>query len=604
MKHLILSALFSILFLFNLTGQNSETTESFCQIYKQYKEYSLTDTILIKEYIKIAQEKVDSCSDLETAFCLNLFLGTYFNRELEYEKAIAHYYKALNVAKQFDKRKEALIYDRLANVYKIFGNDKLIIECVDNAIDLKREIGDSTGIHRSRLILCKYYRNSGNNLNAFKIAFKALEYGETVNDSGLIATSNNNIGLAYKDIKEYDKSLTYLDESYEIYQNLGNRSGSAVLLNSIGIVYLKKKEYQEALKYFNRSLKIEEELNRKNAIYRMYNNIGLAYSFLGNNDAAIELFNKCINMYSFTDDNIKLANLYNSIGTSYAQKFEIDSAIYYQNLSLELSERNGYEKLHQSSTLALSRLYEELGNIDKAYENMKKYGEMNTKLEEYNEDIHMLSAEFEYIMAKNKKIRQIEAENKILWYTIYFISLSVILLLSIILVRRYYKKYNTSKRSIITLEKKIETLNKNNDQKDKELASKLLQLINHNTEKEYLVNKLNGIKLNVSVKLKSQIQELINEINLKIDKDLWNEFEVRFTNIHSDFYCKLLAQNPSLTQGEKRLCSLLYLNFSPKEISLITKQSYRGILVAKYRLKNKLQLSNSDELTNFLNQLN
>lgn len=605
MKYVITSTVnLVIFFFFNSFGQSSQVLEDYREIYHQFRKYQITDTSLIMSYKADATKKLEASEDIYQKFYLNIFLGTYFDRDLKYDKAISYYYQALKTAKQLSNKKyEALIYDKLTNVYKIFGNDELILQCVHHAVKLKSELGDSVGVNDSRMNLCKYHRNSGNYLSAFEIAFKALEYGETVGDSILIARSNNNIGLAYKDLKEYDKSKVYLSRSMDIYKKLEVKSKYALLLNNMGLICFHKKEYHEALRYFSNALTIEMELNRKGAIYRIYNNIGLVYSFLGNNDAAIELYSKCINAYSNMGDNIKLANLYNSLGTCFAQKFENDSAIHYQILCFNLSEKNSYKKLYLSSSFALSTLYDDLGNIEKSYEYMKKYGEMNQKVEAYNENIHMISAEFEYIMAKNKKISKIEAENRMLWNTIFYILIAIVFLISIYMVRRYYLKYSTTKTSIEHLEKKIETLSQSNDQKNKELAVKLLQLINQNTEKEYLVIKLKQLKSNVGVNSKFQIQELINEINLKIDKDLWGEFEVRFTNIHSDFYSKLLSENPNLTQGEKRLCFLLYLNFSPKEISVITKHSYRSILVAKYRLKNKLQLSKSEELTNYLHQI-
>jgi len=85
------------------------------------------------------------------------------------------------------------------------------------------------------------------------------------------------------------------------------------------------------------------------------------------------------------------------------------------------------------------------------------------------------------------------------------------------------------------------------------------------------------------------------------DEKIWEEFEMRFHNVHNDFYDKLNAVFPGLSINEKRLCSFLRLNMTTKEISSITGQTPKSIEMARTRLRKKLNLTNSEtSLTDFL----
>jgi len=96
------------------------------------------------------------------------------------------------------------------------------------------------------------------------------------------------------------------------------------------------------------------------------------------------------------------------------------------------------------------------------------------------------------------------------------------------------------------------------------------------------------------------IERVIKELESDDSGEVWKEFEVRFQNVHSDFYKNLVQNFPDLTANELRLCAFLKLNLNTKEISSLTNQSVNSIDVARSRLRQKLGLSKEDNLTSFL----
>ena len=84
------------------------------------------------------------------------------------------------------------------------------------------------------------------------------------------------------------------------------------------------------------------------------------------------------------------------------------------------------------------------------------------------------------------------------------------------------------------------------------------------------------------------------------EEDAWTVFQENFDLIHENFFRKLKEQYPALTPTDLKLCTLLRLNYSSKEIAEMMNISIRGVEAARYRLRKKLLLSESDNLVDFM----
>ena len=101
-----------------------------------------------------------------------------------------------------------------------------------------------------------------------------------------------------------------------------------------------------------------------------------------------------------------------------------------------------------------------------------------------------------------------------------------------------------------------------------------------------------------------KMQTMINELKLSQYGDLWEEFESYFLKLNPEYLRRLSKKFPNLTPNDLRLCIFLYLDMRTKDISMITHQSVKSIEVARTRLRNKLNLSNTQTKTSaFLKQI-
>jgi DNA-binding response OmpR family regulator/DNA-binding CsgD family transcriptional regulator len=141
------------------------------------------------------------------------------------------------------------------------------------------------------------------------------------------------------------------------------------------------------------------------------------------------------------------------------------------------------------------------------------------------------------------------------------------------------------------------------DFKTKELSAHALSLANQNEFLLYLIEQFKKLQQICSAPGKRILFDLVESTNNQLKENAWEEFEKQFELVYSDFYTILGKKFPNLTPTERKLCSLLKMNLSSKEIANITFQEPSSVDVARYRLRQKLGLEKEANLTSFLMNL-
>ena len=96
------------------------------------------------------------------------------------------------------------------------------------------------------------------------------------------------------------------------------------------------------------------------------------------------------------------------------------------------------------------------------------------------------------------------------------------------------------------------------------------------------------------------IARMLRHITDNIDNDAyWDIYRENFDLIHKNFFRHLREQYPSLTATDLKFCALLRLNLSTKDIAHFTGLTIRGVEGARYRLRRKLQIKETQSLTEF-----
>lgn len=83
-------------------------------------------------------------------------------------------------------------------------------------------------------------------------------------------------------------------------------------------------------------------------------------------------------------------------------------------------------------------------------------------------------------------------------------------------------------------------------------------------------------------------------------EDYWKEFNLYFNQVDQNFVTAILKKHPALTKNDVRLCTLLRINLSTKEIASLLNISVRGVEKGRYRLKKRLGLGKEEDLGKYV----
>src|SRR4030095_11061051 len=198
------------------------------------------------------------------------------------------------------------------------------------------------------------------------------------------------LGSFYDDIS-VDSGLYYCNKGIAIAEKLDLQLNKAMMMAFMAWPLMKTGNYPEALKVINQGFKIAEDpSNKKKAGYlqkgqtlQMYrlSVIGILYSaleslyvYVGNYEKQIAAAREAIPHLEAAGDIFNLAGLYPDIGDSYLKLNNFDSALFYQQKSLEYYPKLSFEdrKFEGSSYTSIGTIYEKMGNTDLARENYQK----------------------------------------------------------------------------------------------------------------------------------------------------------------------------------------------------------------------------------------
>ena len=135
------------------------------------------------------------------------------------------------------------------------------------------------------------------------------------------------------------------------------------------------------------------------------------------------------------------------------------------------------------------------------------------------------------------------------------------------------------------------------------LVSKMLLLSHHSEFLSETLIKLQDLNKKLgSIEQQDSLIEILNSIKNQVKPKRWEDFQQQYMKSHEDFFTKLNQLHPNLTAGDHRLCAMLRMNLSIKEIAELTMQTSRAIEMARFRLRNKFGLEREDNLTSYLSK--
>jgi phosphate/sulfate permease len=160
------------------------------------------------------------------------------------------------------------------------------------------------------------------------------------------------------------------------------------------------------------------------------------------------------------------------------------------------------------------------------------------------------------------------------------------------------KELKTTNDANLKLEKEI-------DAKEKEQKKIALSIIRKNEILSKLKTEIENLKSKPEETLKfadlNTLKLLIIE-NLSVENER-KSFNKYIRNLNDSFYKNLEIEYPGLSENEKKLCSLLRLKLTSKEIASILNITPKSVEVSRYRLRKKMNIKKNEKLSKMIRKL-
>ncbi len=413
-------------------------------------------------------------------------------------------------------------------------------------------------------------------LQSFGLTDKALE----VLHEALILCSENQLYLveadAYHCIAQiYGKTGLFLQaielaqKTQLLVRQYGKDKDIAKVLQAYAVYLQGISKISESFVCLHEALDICSQRNDEIGMSMCFTTIAYSYGLNKEFEKAHDYFFRALAIEESLRprSDIRLASLLKGIALTYSALKKYDLALEYARKSLLLCNDNNNELIKQYAYVANSSVLNDMGLYKEAFEYYRLYHQ--SALKDRTEQAHT-QVQFLHIYFDTER-KQKEME------------------LATLKAEKLENEINLKKNQIRL--KQNQVLMKQN-----ELTASALQIAQKNTMLMKLDSMLQS-DYSTFEEANDLIQKLREEIRQNIiNEQSWKSFEKQFKRTHHGFNDRLLKKYPSLSPLELKICSMIALELSSKDIAAILCVEVGSVEVYRYRIRKKLHVASKDAL--------
>lgn len=423
----------------------------------------------------------------------------------------------------------------------------------------------------------------------------------------------------YGKLGDYEKAINLNEQATAIFKAIGDSAGVAECYNERGVMHYSINEFQAAETFLQKALTINRSLKNLRCIAMNLNNMCL---YQGDANKKLKMIAEAIAINKNLDSQWALGENYNNMGKQYYYDKQYDKALEALKKGYECAYKIGAQELICDFYEYSSWVYAAIGDYKNAYTQQYQMYSLSRRLQS-SYKLRNIEQEIAYQNMSNQKheteLQKQAYEIKLLKRNIWLIGSVLILgFAACIFLYKWYKH----KKNLQLIETKYKL-----EQSERELSQ--LKLQQQEMELKNIQNKLDTNRqeiTNFAVFLQSRnelldkIKEMVKE-GFKMDNQtilphlkkinafisqyqngdkISNSILLSIEEKNKEFIMRLNEKHPNLTQGEKHLATLLRVNLSAKEISMLTGTTPKTINMNRYRLRKALNLSSDEDLVGYL----
>ncbi|WP_276806151.1 tetratricopeptide repeat protein [Bacteroides stercorirosoris] len=427
------------------------------------------------------------------------------------------------------------------------------------------------------------------------------------------------MGRVYSKLGDYNKGIELNDKATSIFKSLGDSASVTGCYNERGVMHYLLDEFVVAEKFLQRALTINRAQRNLKEIATNLNNLCL---YQGDTEKKLSLIQEAIAINKNLDAQWSLGENYNNMGKQYYFGEQYSKALEALQKAYEYAHNIGAKELICDNYEYSSWVYAAIGDYKQAYTRLSQMYALSKELQSSNK-LRNIEQEISYKRYQDQKYAtemqeqtyKIELLKRNLWF------LGSVLVLGLAFSIFLYKWYKRRKGlQLIEARYQLEL-------SQRELSE--LKLHQQELELQNIQNALDSSQQEVTSfavflrsrnELLDKIREMIKE-GYKMDNQALiphlkkvnayisqyqsgdktnNALLLNIEDKSKEFIERLTKEHPNLTQGEKYLATMLRVNLSTKEISMISGNSPKTINMNRYRLRKALNLPTEKDLVEYL----
>ncbi len=446
----------------------------------------------------------------------------------------------------------------LANAHK--GDAATALEYFRLALEYARQSGNLRELAITLSGLGGTSVNCGHTDEAIEVLDECLELSKAESLLREGAEARTILAMMSINAEDWENAEQYLRTGLAMFREAGEKRGEAAVYEKLGYLYACRDQIDEGLKYYRKSAAMFRSMRNQDRYILTVMNIGFCYVEQGKYDRAQECMDEVV-VYGRTSGN-DIVYAFGLIGKGdiHVACREWEEGIEVLSSARKILGNAGAAGHLYRTNRILAGAFEETGRIKEA-------------LDCYRE-----------IMEYERNVSSTAIKGKILTFPI-----------------QQRLREMTEEKEVYRLQK--EDLERESERRIKEMTVVSMQIAQNNELLDQLRERLRELKHANGHTLFS-IDAIIREIDSRTGRvDAWNTFEHRLQTLDPEFLHQLTDRYPSLTPAEMRVCSLLKISMTNKDIAALLNVSDRTVDTHRTSIRKKMGLRRGENLVKKLTRM-
>lgn len=383
---------------------------------------------------------------------------------------------------------------------------------------------------------------------------RSIEIFEKEEVSGQLGAAYFGFAVLLHRIGEFDMAMDYFGRSMHVRIETNDTLGMALTHQAIGALHFDRARYEDALAEFTRAREMFHELGHFDREANSMNSIGFTHSKTGNHGEALQILREGLALAEAHGGQRFMITLHKNLGNEYWIAGRQKHALEHLHTAEELAQKLGEERLKIDVYELLANWYEHRGNYARALDYYKLHAQIKEELKGNDQKLAIQQVRTGHEMKRLEREREIE-------------------------------------------QLKAEHLEHEMQQKNRELASIAMELARKNEMLVKVGQEMRMLKKGITTESVDVIERIEGFLG---NGNNWETFAAQFNAVHGNFTAQLARMFPELTPTEVKICCLLRINLSSKDIAAMLYISVRTVEIHRGRIRKKLKLDNGGSLATFI----